>query len=66
MNELCVCVCQVVLSEEELVGAEQVSATAEVSVSMMRMKMELDEKKRSVNILQSALVGKHTERIILD
>lgn len=47
---------QAVLSEEELV--EQASATAaEVSGSMMRIKMELEEKKRTVNMLQAALVG---------
>uniref|UniRef100_A0A3B5AAM3 Centrosomal protein 131 n=1 Tax=Stegastes partitus TaxID=144197 RepID=A0A3B5AAM3_9TELE len=45
-----------VLSEEELVGVEQASATAaEVTGSMMRIKMELEEKKRTVNMLQTAL-----------
>ncbi|CAN9508650.1 unnamed protein product [Ophioblennius macclurei] len=39
------------LSEEELTGAEQ----AEVTGSVMRVKMELEEKKRTVNMLQSAL-----------
>lgn len=49
---------QAVLSEEELVGVEQASATAaEVSGSMMRIKLELEEKKRTVNMLQAALVG---------
>ncbi|XP_073346059.1 centrosomal protein of 131 kDa [Pagrus major] len=47
---------EAVLSEEELVGVEQVSATAaEVTSSMMRIKLELDEKKRTVNMLQTAL-----------
>lgn len=46
------------MSEEELVGVEQASAAAaEVSGSMMRIKLELEEKKRAVNILQAALVG---------
>uniref|UniRef100_A0A3B3U1T7 Centrosomal protein 131 n=1 Tax=Poecilia latipinna TaxID=48699 RepID=A0A3B3U1T7_9TELE len=45
-----------VLSEEELVGIDHVSATAaEVSSSMMRIKLELEEKKRTVNMLQAAL-----------
>ncbi|XP_033963540.1 centrosomal protein of 131 kDa isoform X2 [Pseudochaenichthys georgianus] len=45
-----------VLSEEELVGVEQASATAaEVTGSMMRIKLELEEKKRTVNMLQTAL-----------
>ncbi|XP_037320100.2 centrosomal protein of 131 kDa isoform X1 [Pungitius pungitius] len=39
---------EAVLSEEELVGAE-------VSASMMRIQLELEEKKRTVNMLQSAL-----------
>ncbi|XP_029934005.1 centrosomal protein of 131 kDa isoform X2 [Myripristis murdjan] len=47
---------EVVLSEEELVGVEQASATAaEVSGSMMRLKLELEEKRRTVNMLQTAL-----------
>ncbi|KAM8729300.1 centrosomal protein of 131 kDa isoform 1-T1 [Acanthopagrus schlegelii] len=47
---------EAVLSEEELVGVEQVSATAaEVTSSMMRIKLELEEKKRTVNMLQTAL-----------
>uniref|UniRef100_A0A3Q2ZCL3 Centrosomal protein 131 n=1 Tax=Kryptolebias marmoratus TaxID=37003 RepID=A0A3Q2ZCL3_KRYMA len=47
---------EAVLSEEELVGAEQVSATAaEVSSSMMRIRLELEEKKRTVTMLQTAL-----------
>uniref|UniRef100_A0A671XHF3 Centrosomal protein 131 n=1 Tax=Sparus aurata TaxID=8175 RepID=A0A671XHF3_SPAAU len=42
--------------QEELVGVEQVSATAaEVTSSMMRIKLELEEKKRTVNMLQTAL-----------
>ncbi|KAM9716461.1 centrosomal protein of 131 kDa isoform 2-T3 [Menidia menidia] len=47
---------EAVLSEEELAGVELASAAAaEVSGSMMRMKMELEEKRRSVNMLQAAL-----------
>uniref|UniRef100_A0AAQ5XG39 Centrosomal protein 131 n=1 Tax=Amphiprion ocellaris TaxID=80972 RepID=A0AAQ5XG39_AMPOC len=47
---------EAVLSEEELVGVEQASATAaEVTGSMMRIKMELEEKKRTINMLQTAL-----------
>ncbi|KAM4524861.1 centrosomal protein of 131 kDa isoform 3-T3 [Odontesthes bonariensis] len=47
---------EAVLSEEELVGIEHASATAaEVTGSMMRIKMELEEKKRTVNMLQTAL-----------
>uniref|UniRef100_UPI003AADA9DB centrosomal protein of 131 kDa isoform X2 n=1 Tax=Centroberyx gerrardi TaxID=166262 RepID=UPI003AADA9DB len=47
---------EVVLSEEELVGVEQASATAaEITGSMMRLKLELDEKRRTVNMLQTAL-----------
>ncbi|KAM8837152.1 centrosomal protein of 131 kDa [Spinachia spinachia] len=47
---------EAVLSEEELLGVEQASATAaEVSGSMMRIQLELEEKKRTVNMLQSAL-----------
>uniref|UniRef100_A0A8C4FCP2 Centrosomal protein 131 n=1 Tax=Dicentrarchus labrax TaxID=13489 RepID=A0A8C4FCP2_DICLA len=47
-------------SEQErprsLVGVEQASATAaEVTGSMMRIKLELEEKKRTVNMLQTAL-----------
>uniref|UniRef100_A0A672K7H9 Centrosomal protein of 131 kDa-like n=1 Tax=Sinocyclocheilus grahami TaxID=75366 RepID=A0A672K7H9_SINGR len=46
----------VVLSEEDLAVVEQASATAaEVTSSMMRLKLELDEKKRTVNMLQTAL-----------
>lgn len=46
------------MSEEELAGVEQASATAaEVTGSMMRIKLELDEKKQTVNMLQTALVG---------
>lgn len=52
---------QAVLSEEELVGVEQASATAaEVTGSMMRIKLELEEKKRTVNMLQTALVRRCT------
>ncbi|XP_068610587.1 centrosomal protein of 131 kDa [Brachionichthys hirsutus] len=47
---------EAVFSEEELAGVEQASATAaEVTGSMMRIKMELEEKKRAVNMLQTAL-----------
>ncbi|XP_056152829.1 centrosomal protein of 131 kDa isoform X2 [Lampris incognitus] len=47
---------EAVLSEEELLGVEQASATAaEISGSMMRLKLELEEKRRSVNMLQTAL-----------
>ncbi|XP_044192714.1 centrosomal protein of 131 kDa isoform X3 [Thunnus albacares] len=47
---------EAVLSEEELGGIEQASATAaEVTGSMMRIKLELEEKKRTVNMLQTAL-----------
>ncbi|XP_068160842.1 centrosomal protein of 131 kDa isoform X2 [Antennarius striatus] len=47
---------EAVFSEEELVGVEQASATAaEVNSSMMRIKLELEEKKRTVNMLQTAL-----------
>lgn len=52
---------QAVLSEEELAGVEHVSATAaEITGSMMRIKLELEEKKRTVNMLQAALVGRCT------
>ncbi|KAL4648631.1 centrosomal protein of 131 kDa isoform X1, partial [Arapaima gigas] len=47
---------EALLSEEELACVEQASATAaEVTSSMMRMKLELEEKKRTVNMLQTAL-----------
>ncbi|XP_059388656.1 centrosomal protein of 131 kDa isoform X2 [Carassius carassius] len=47
---------EVVLSEEDLAVVEQASATAaEVTGSMMKLKLELDEKKRTVNMLQTAL-----------
>ena len=47
------------LSEEELVGVEQASATAaEVTGSIMRIKLELEDKIRTVNMLQAALVGR--------
>lgn len=53
---------QAALSEEELVGVEQASATAaEVTGSMMRLKLELEEKKRTVGMLQAALVRKKPE-----
>lgn len=47
---------EVVLSEEDLAVVEQASATAaEVTGSMMRIKLELEEKKRTINMLQTAL-----------
>uniref|UniRef100_A0AAX7VB99 Centrosomal protein 131 n=1 Tax=Astatotilapia calliptera TaxID=8154 RepID=A0AAX7VB99_ASTCA len=43
-------------SHRELAGVEQASATAaELTGSMMRIKLELEEKKRTVNMLQTAL-----------
>lgn len=51
---------QGLLSEEELAGVEQASATAaEVTSNMMRLKLEVEEKKRSVTLLQTALVRAH-------
>lgn len=51
-------VVQVLLSEEELAAVDQASATAaEVTGSMMRLKLELEEKKRTVTMLQTALVS---------
>ncbi|XP_053727465.1 centrosomal protein of 131 kDa isoform X3 [Synchiropus splendidus] len=45
-----------VMSEEDLVCPELASATAaELSSSMTRIKLELEEKKRAVNMLQGAL-----------
>ncbi|KAL0964859.1 hypothetical protein UPYG_G00330010 [Umbra pygmaea] len=47
---------EMLLSEEDLAGVEQASATAaEVTGSMMRLKLELEEKRRTVNMLQTAL-----------
>ncbi|XP_031417460.1 centrosomal protein of 131 kDa isoform X2 [Clupea harengus] len=47
---------EALLSEEELAGVEQASATAaEVTGTMMRLKMDLEERKRTVNMLQAAL-----------
>ncbi|KAI4887013.1 hypothetical protein NFI96_027450 [Prochilodus magdalenae] len=47
---------EVLLSEEELAGVDHASATAaEVTSSMMRLKLELEEKRRTVNMLQAAL-----------
>ncbi|XP_018600946.1 centrosomal protein of 131 kDa isoform X2 [Scleropages formosus] len=47
---------EALLSEEELACVEQASATAaEVTSSMMRMKLELEEKRRTVSMLQTAL-----------
>lgn len=34
--------------------------TAEVSSSMMRLKLELEDKKRTIGMLQAALVGERT------
>lgn len=45
------------LLEEELAHVEQVSAVAtEVTSSMMRLKLEVEEKKRAISLLQTALV----------
>lgn len=44
------------LSEEELTHLEQASAVAtEVTSSMLKMRLELEEKKRALNLLQTAL-----------
>ncbi|XP_056286453.1 centrosomal protein of 131 kDa [Pseudoliparis swirei] len=44
------------VEEEELAGVEQASATAaQVAGSMTRIKLQLEEKKRAVNMLQAAL-----------
>ncbi|XP_074967183.1 centrosomal protein of 131 kDa isoform X7 [Phalacrocorax aristotelis] len=44
------------LSEEELAHLEQASAVAtEVTSSIMRLKLEVEEKKRSISLLQTAL-----------
>ncbi|NWY47006.1 CP131 protein, partial [Sylvia atricapilla] len=44
------------LLEEELAHVEQVSAVAtEVTSSMMRLKLEVEEKKRAISLLQTAL-----------
>ncbi|XP_043941012.1 centrosomal protein of 131 kDa isoform X2 [Protopterus annectens] len=44
------------LSEEELAHLEQASAVAtEVTTSMMKLKLELEEKKRTINMLNTAL-----------
>ncbi|NXG08475.1 CP131 protein, partial [Sakesphorus luctuosus] len=44
------------LMEEELAHVEQVSAVAtEVTSSMMRLKLEVEEKKRAISLLQTAL-----------
>uniref|UniRef100_A0AAY5EC90 Centrosomal protein of 131 kDa n=1 Tax=Electrophorus electricus TaxID=8005 RepID=A0AAY5EC90_ELEEL len=48
---------EALLSEEELAGVDQASATAaEVTGSMMRLKLELEEKRRTVSMLQIALL----------
>ncbi|XP_054026574.1 centrosomal protein of 131 kDa isoform X5 [Dryobates pubescens] len=45
------------LSEEELAHLEQASAVAtEVTSSIMRLKLEVEEKKRTISLLQTALV----------
>ncbi|XP_064006789.1 centrosomal protein of 131 kDa isoform X9 [Pogoniulus pusillus] len=45
------------LSEEDLAHLEQASAVAtEVTSSIMRLKLEVEEKKRTVSLLQTALV----------
>ncbi|XP_076855508.1 centrosomal protein of 131 kDa isoform X2 [Brachyhypopomus gauderio] len=47
---------EALLSEEEMAGVDQASATAaEVTGSMMRLKLELEEKRRTVSMLQTAL-----------
>ncbi|KAM6951681.1 centrosomal protein of 131 kDa [Aplochiton taeniatus] len=47
---------EALLSEEELAGVDQASATAaEVTGSMMRLRLELEEKRRTANMLQTAL-----------
>ncbi|XP_028824826.1 centrosomal protein of 131 kDa isoform X2 [Denticeps clupeoides] len=47
---------ELLLSEEELLGVEEASATAaEVTSNMMRLKLELEEKKRTASMLQTAL-----------
>ncbi|XP_028976248.2 centrosomal protein of 131 kDa isoform X2 [Esox lucius] len=47
---------EMLLSEEELAGIEQASATAaEVTGSMMRLRLELEEKRRTISMLQTAL-----------
>lgn len=49
------------LLEEELAHVEQVSAVAtEVTSSMMRLKLEVEEKKRAISLLQTALVCQPT------
>lgn len=54
------------MSEEDLAVVEQASATAaEVTGSMMRLKLELDEKKRTVNMLQTALVKQTNTHICI-
>ncbi|NWR42214.1 CP131 protein, partial [Regulus satrapa] len=53
------------LLEEELAHVEQVSAVAtEVTSSMMRLKLEVEEKKRAISLLQTALTQQRelTER----
>ncbi|KAG7269094.1 hypothetical protein CRUP_004363, partial [Coryphaenoides rupestris] len=61
---------EVGLSEEERAGGvEQASATAaEVTGSLMRLKLDLDEKRRTVNMLQAALAQQRelTVRHLID
>nr|XP_060620265.1 centrosomal protein of 131 kDa isoform X3 [Anolis sagrei ordinatus] len=46
-----------ILSEEELAHLEQASAVAtEVTSSIMRLKLEVEEKKRAITLLQTALL----------
>lgn len=65
------------LSEEELVSVEQtpvaapgppsVPIPAELSCSKMRIKLELEEKTRAINMLQAALVrrGRHQLKVLI-
>lgn len=49
---------QGLLSEEELAHLEQASAVAtEVTSSIMRLKLEVEEKKRAITLLHTALVS---------
>lgn len=46
------------LSEEELTHLEQASAVAtEVTSSMLKMRLELEEKRKALSLLQTALVS---------
>ncbi|XP_061565059.1 centrosomal protein of 131 kDa [Cololabis saira] len=60
---------EALLSEDDVAGLDHASATAaEVSGSMLRIRMELEEKKRSVSMLQTALAQQRelTERHMRD